>query len=166
MQVQHRTWLITAKASPLVVALHWSVLAWLPEHMLPGSVCGAEMMWERQRLLPLNSESLISPQVREVPRLFVECRHSLSNLTVTSTVWFHLPTQMCYEPASLHQPSLFFSNPGQALSHPFLASREGGTSQGLYLAAEKSLTCSAQGCCYCSPVIAKHSMCMCPSDLL
>lgn len=108
MQVQHRAWLITAKASSLVVALHWSVLAWLPEHMLPVSVCGAEMMWERQRLLPLNSESLISPQVREVPRLFVECRHSLRNLAVTSTIWFHLPTQMRYEPASLHQPSLFF----------------------------------------------------------
>lgn len=38
-QMQHRSWLITAKTSPLVVAVCWSVLAWLPEHMLPGSGC-------------------------------------------------------------------------------------------------------------------------------
>ena len=72
-------------------------------------LCIAEMIWDRQRLLPLKPKSLISPQVREVPRVFVICRHSLRNSAVTSTVWFSLPTQMLYKPGSLHQPSLFLA---------------------------------------------------------
>lgn len=80
--------------------LLWSMLSWLPEQMLPGSVRIAEMIGWDGGFFHLSPRASFLPK-KGMYSLFVVCRHSLKNTAVTSTVWFHVPTQMLCELSSL-----------------------------------------------------------------
>lgn len=152
VQEQNRSWFITTQTSPLVVALCWTVLPWLPEQVLPGSVCIAQVIGWDGGFFPLSPRTTFFPKWGKYS-LFVVCRHRLKNTAVTSTVWFHVPTQMLCELRSLHQHSLFLATQTKAwptqfqqagrIKHP----ENPAWLQGDHVRSCKIMTCSAQRCC-------------------